>query len=208
MKDIEFTAEDVAGYYHGDFARDLSGYFEIEGPHSYRDYSMVLFMDRVKGFAGSPTERVNRLGPPFYFSMGGSRNVPHNFVFAGIVLHMILVSQSLRANVGMGAAEDFHRASGWPLFSAGMAGSDYDAMKMIAEAHLAPNAAEVDNFKKMLQVVSPFMLNELGDFLRGASTANINTGAYMSLKTAVAGKTDDVLSWIASRVDEVRLLEG
>lgn len=196
LRTIDFTSVMVAKYYKREFSNDLKNYFSIEGPRSYRDYSMVLYMDEhgVKGCMGCPARNIIE-------DKTSGVNIPvvdskNCYIFAGLVMNMILASQAICTVCGREVVCDFHRATGWPLFSAGMAGPDYEAARMIAEAGLAPKPVEVNSFRAMLSVVTPYMMEEVRQFLDGQSPSNINNAAYARLRDAVRGKIQDILSVI------------
>lgn len=111
---------------------------------------------------------------------------------------MILAQQGLRALFGAEASvcKDFHRCTGWPLISAGMAGPDYDALRMLDEASICPCSVEIDNYIEMLHIVMPFMRKELVEFFGGENSANINSHAYNLLRDAMASKLPKYLDWL------------
>lgn len=128
-----------------------------------------------------------------------------NFIFSGIFLCMILTQQGLRALFGAEASvcKDFHRCTGWPLISAGMAGPDYDALRMLDEASICPCSVEIDNYIEMLHIVMPFMRKELVEFFSGGNSANINSRAYNLLRGAMVSKLPKYLEWWDAQFDHV-----
>lgn len=218
MRKLSFSIEVVQEYYGKFFAEDLNRYFKIERTETTGN-NAILFLDvNSEGdrrepssglFGGCPASRPGLLlalvagverKNDYHFPCDATAR---NFIFSGIFLCMILTQQGLRALFGVGAGEcnAFHRCTGWPLISAGLAGPDYDAVLMLSEASLCPCLVEFDNYIEMLRIVMPFMRNELVEFFKGENGANINSHAYNLLRGAMAMKLPEYLNWWDAQCD-------
>ena len=185
MKELEFTQENIKRYYEGEFSAHLQSYFTM-GSHGGKNNILALT-------SYSNKNRQHNAYP--------ANSCENNFIFSGLFLMMILVQQNLRRVIG--DASDFLKCSGWPLISAGLAGPNFDAYRMLNEASLAPWNGEEQNYIKMLKSVTPFVCDEIKDFLVGENPANLNMTHYLRLKKMVNGKVDDIINGIKNDVDRI-----
>ena len=187
MNKIEFTSNMVTYYYRNNYANDIDKYFIVE---RYKDINRILFLDRRNGYSdGSPSG--------YYLVDGGSTD--KNYIFAGIFAYMILVQQTIHELFGDEVQMDYHKCTGWPLISAGMAGPYYSFENMLKEAKLYPESAEVDNYISMLKVVCPIMSQEIKDLLSKQDTSNLDDMAYQRLTTAMNGHIEELLMSINNK---------
>ena len=189
MSKIQFSAQEVETYYKRDFANDLQRYFTIDPPCRGRNYPMIMWMDS----RNNPSRVID--GAPSR-SAEGKGQTQRNFIFAGLLYFMLLIPQTIRKVCGEKAEEDFYLCSGWPLSSAGMGGY-LPPKQMLEEAGLLPLPVEADNFYSMLKVMTPFMVKEISDFVKGENQTNLDFIAYSRFREATCNHPE-LLSVIAA----------
>lgn len=197
MRKIIFTEKEVEQYYNTQYSEDLCCYFNVE---QHPNKNCILSVDRrewhpnMTRYPGSPSGTTGLFG--------GIGRTEKNFIFAGLFTYMLLTQQTLNKLFGVEVQGFFHKCTGWPWISAGMAGPDYPFEKMLQEAVLYPEKAEIDNFIGMLEVVTPFMNKELQAFLMKNVCANLNNEAYECLTSKVSGRVAEILTAISNEIDD------
>lgn len=201
-----FTVEEVKSYYLNGFPQHLKGYFFIEEPNSRHNHSMVLYLDRLRGVAGNPSSDLAKVEGRFLPVSSGAQN----FMFSGFFMLMVLAAQAINHVCGQGdmwdgdVLSDFYRSTGWPEFSAGLGGPYAPVETMLRESHLSPEPFEAIRYGEMLDVVAPFMREEIRQFLTGENPQNLNQGAYENLRRNVEGRVDAIINWIEVEESRVR----
>ena len=196
MRKIAFDKKVVKDYYEGKFMKDLQRYFDIQ----VRDgISRILFMDKNNKNRcrdGSPASQNPSL---LLLPLDAWKNAvdrdagidvtQQNFIFSGLYYFVLLIPQTIRKMFGKEAEYDFYRCTGWPLSSAGLGGY-LPPEQMLSEASLFPDKVEYDNYCAMLDVVAPFMFEEIRQFLSRENSNNLNAEAYNRLLKAMQGIND------------------
>lgn len=201
MRKIAFDKKVVKDYYEGKFTKDLQRYFDIQ----VRDgISWILFMDKNnknRCCDGSPAQNPSLL----LLSLDAWKNADdrdagidvtqQNFIFSGLYYFVLLIPQTIRKMFGEEAEYDFYRCTGWPLSSAGLGGY-LPPEQMLSEASLFPDKVEYDNYCAMLDVVAPFMFEEIRQFLSGENSNNLNAEAYNRLLMATKSQNEKFMDSI------------
>lgn len=204
---LKFTEEIVLNYYNTLYANDLKGYFNItcrdglnqilylehhHNPHRLSSREEYLRRNLIPLADSNLIERIER-----------EENLctEHEHIFSGIFAHNILIQQALAEFCGkeFGINEPFHRSSGWPMISAGLAGPYCDVLIMLGNARLLPYRNEVGSYKTMMEVLHPIMIAEIRDFLTGKNPANINPSAYKELIESTNPKIEIVIGKIEDK---------
>jgi hypothetical protein len=190
MRTIEFTLQEVTEYYQGDFQKHLRQYFDIV---QRNNKNCILFMDAFHN-----QDRLVEGQPAHYYSRlsADKKEVDEtklNFIFAGIFYFMVLVPRRLRSLFGDDTATDFYLATGWPWTSCGLGGF-LTPKQTLSEAHLYPIEVEKANYITMMNVVGPFMLHEIKDFISESGSRNLNQAAFDRLYRTTSDKVDLLLA--------------
>lgn len=175
MRKIAFDKKVVKDYYEGKFTKDLQRYFDIQVQDGIpRILSMDVRFNKNRCRDGSPASQnpsLLLLSPDAWKNAvdrdAGIDVTQQNFIFSGLYYFMLLIPQTIRKMVDEEAEKDFYRCTGWPLSSAGLGGC-LPPEQMLREASLFPNEVEYDNYCAMLDVVAPFMFEEIRQFLSTA----------------------------------------
>lgn len=206
MSKVAFTVDDVKSYYLDGFPRHLKRYFFIEEPNSQRGHSIVLYLDRLRGVAGNPSSDLVKGEGCFLPVSSGAQN----FMFSGLFMHMVLAAQAINHVCGHNdiwdydVLSDFYQSTGWPEFSAGLGGPYAPVEVMLRESQLSPDHFEVIRYGLMLDVVAPFMRDEIKQFLAGENPQNLNHEAYENLQRNVKGHVDEIIKWMKDEESRVR----
>ena len=207
MRKIAFDKKVVKDYYDGKFAEDLQRYFDIQ---VHNGIPCILFMDghfnKKRLHNGSPASQ----NPPLWLlSTNAWKNVDSgidvtqlNFIFSGLYYFMLVIPQTIRRLFGEEVEYDFYRCTGWPLSSAGLGGYLHPE-QMLSEACLFPVEVEYENYCAMLDIVSPFMLEEMRQFLSGENSNNLNAAAHCRLLTAMESQNEKFMNSIIAETTEL-----
>ena len=206
MRKIVFDKKVVKDYYDGKFAEHLQRYFDIQVRNGI---PWILFMDghfnKKRLHDGSPASQ----NPPLWLlSTNAWENVDAgidvvqlNFIFSGLYYFMLVIPQTIRKMFGEKVEYDFYRCTGWPLSSAGLGGC-LPPKQMLSEASLFPAEVEYENYCAMLDVVAPFMFEEIRNFISGENSNNLNTTAYNELLTTMKGQNEKFMNSIITEAVE------
>lgn len=207
MRTLLFPLDLIRDYYTAGFGADLRRYFNVKPSVGHRDIAFIAHLDwhfnPDRKCSGSPARRYSLID---YRNMmfSGGRDFPEveketekNFIFAGLFYFLVLVPQTLLKMFGKEVEFDFYRCTGWPLISAGLGGY-LPPKQMLEEADLYPREVECENFHRMLDVVVPFMLDELRRFFTGEDGRNLNKDAYNRMLKTMDGRIEDFLLKIKS----------
>jgi hypothetical protein len=179
MRNIKFTLQDVKNYYYGDYCNHIFTYFDITRSNGI---NRILFVEanfnKKRAWEGMPAREK-------FFENYGIDKTKLNFMFAGIFYFMVLIPQRLRALFGENVVNDFYLTTRWPSISCGMGGS-LPPKETLLEAGLYPCEAEKANFKAMMAVVVPFMVEEIKSFLSNKGSDNIDQEAFNRLHQATS----------------------
>ena len=210
---LNFTEEIVLNYYNTLYANDLKGYFNIthrDGLNQIlslgHDHNPHRLSSREE-YCRRSFERFNRM--LFNHTEADSNLIEreenlcteYEHIFSGIFAHNILIQQALAEFCGeeLWINEPFHRSSGWPMISAGLAGTYCDVLTMLGNARLLPYRNEVERYKTMMEVLHPIMIAEIRDFLTGKNPTNINPSAYKELIESTNPKIEIVIGKIEDK---------
>ena len=209
MRKIAFDKKVVKDYYEGKFTKDLQRYFDIQ----VQDGIPRILSRNVRFNNGEPASQN-----PSFLSLDAWKNAvdrdagidvtQQNFIFSGLYYFMLLIPQTIRKRVDEEAEYDFYRCTGWPLSSADRGGC-LPPEQMLSEASLFPDKVEYDNYCAMLDVVAPFMFEEIRQFLSRENSNNLNAEAYNRLLKAMQWKNEMFMDSISIDVSFLyRYLSG
>lgn len=204
MRKIAFDKKVVKDYYEGKFMKDLQRYFDIQVQDGIPQIlSMDVRFNKNRCRDGSPASQNPSLLllPPDAWKNAVDRDAgidvtQQNFIFSGLYYFVLLIPQTIRKMFGEEAEYDFYRCTGWPLSSAGLGGY-LPPEQMLSEASLFPNEVEYDNYCAMLDVVAPFMFEEIRQFLSRENSNNLHAEAYNRLLKAMQWKNKMVMESIS-----------
>lgn len=204
MRKIVFDKKIVKDYYDGKFVKDLQRYFDIwdrDGIHLI--LSMEAHFNKKRYHDGSPASPtlINTWGM-VDFENAKMDATQLNFIFSGLYYFMLVIPQTIRRMFGEEAEYDFYRCKGWPLSSAGLGGY-LPPMQMLDEASLFPVKEEYENYRAMLDAVSPFMFGEIRQFLSGENVNNLNATAYNRLLAAMRSQIEKFMNSIITEAAEL-----
>ena len=206
MRKIVFDKKVVKDYYDGKFAEHLQRYFDIQVRNGIPCIlSMDVHFNKKRLHDGSPASQ----NPPLWLlSTNAWENVDAgidvaqlNFIFSGLYYFMLVIPQTIHRLFGKDTEYNFYRCTGWPLSSAGLGGC-LPPKQMLSEASLFPAEVEYENYCAMLDVVAPFMFEEIRNFISGENSNNLNTIAYNELLTTMKGQNEKFMNSIITEAEE------
>lgn len=100
----------------------------------------------------------------------------NRYFFAASVFFINLIPQVITRIAGVEVRNNFLKASGWPMMSAGLGGFISPEL-WLKESGLVPDKKEADYLKTLLLIVFPWQDNEMKEFVSG-SQPSLNRTAY------------------------------
>ena len=94
----------------------------------------------------------------------------------------------------------FHKASGWPKMSAGMAGF-VNPIMWLEESDLAPDEGELLYYSSLMEIVLPYHSQELKAFLVG-NQPSLDYMAYEALCANVSCKVESIITELETEVKD------
>lgn len=188
MRKIAFDKKVVKDYYYdGKFAEDLQRYFDIQ----VRDG--ISYINKKRFHKGSPASQ----NPPLWLiSTNAWENVDSgidvaqlDFIFSGLYYFMLVIPQTIHRLFGKDTEDNFYRCTGWPL-------SSLPPKQILSEVSLFPVEIEYENYCAMLDVVAPFMIEEIRNFISGENSNNLNATAYNELLTTMKDQNEKFINSI------------
>ena len=207
MRKIVFDKKVVKDYYDGKFAEHLQRYFDIQVRNGIPwILSMDVHFNKKRLHNGSPASQnppLWLLAPNAWENVDAGIDVAQlNFIFSGLYYFMLVIPQTIRKLFGEKVEYDFYRCTGWPLSSAGLGGYLHPE-QMLNEACLFPVEVEYENYCAMLDIVSPFMFEEMRQFLSGENSNNLNAAAYCRLLMAMESQNEKFMNSIIAETTEL-----
>ena len=150
LSDASLWAKDMKNYFENKYFDQLSRYFMVDYA---KGYPLILFQE------GYRNNRLMEDGNP-------GDNTEENFYFSVTTMMMILAEQSVYLH-SSDSQELFHKASGWPMFSAGLVGFDQHSLLMLKEAELAPNIKEALAYLDVFNCAADFFCELFCSILDG-----------------------------------------
>ncbi len=173
--DQDLTLKAYKEFYFKEFPRLLEWFY----PSRSHDGRVILFAYRDDNLG----RRFLRL-----VECPGELDSTGEYFFSVSVFFTSLIPQVLKKSINCTAMDLFFKASGWPLMSSGL-GGQVSAECWLKDSEIYPNEVEVKWYNALIDIVKPFFVNEIREFLKGGQ-ASLDSAAYQQLVESAEGKTD------------------